>query len=138
MKPVANTVWSEGYAFHTFLVETTMVDFPYSRQSTASGSKGCNIATMWTPYAQETLVNGVLQGRKQTDPRGASLLSKNQIWNTFIKLQFTSNVQERDNVNAMRKYQDLKKSDFLRVRREAKIKAKEEALKGWGGGSDQG
>lgn len=88
MQPIADRIWGDGHAFHPFRVRTTNLDFSYSRRNAMANSKGeskgCNISVVWTLGLQETLINGVLQGRKQTDPKGASALSKAKIWELFL------------------------------------------------------
>lgn len=131
MRAVAKSAWSEGYAFRPFSVKTTAIDFAYSRRNAASACKGCNIAAVWTPYVQETLVNGVLQGRKQTDPRGASLLSKARFWDAFLQLRSVLGKGGQEIVTPVNDYEDFKRSNALKTRREVKNKATEVALKGW-------
>lgn len=82
MKPVAGRSWHEGFSHRPFRVCTTMVDFDFSRRRSASEKaqlSGSNISAVWTPGVRETLINGVLQGRKQGDPRGASALSRKRM-----------------------------------------------------------
>ena len=83
MKPVAGKTWPGGYSYRPFNVRTTELEFDFSRRSLPSSkteSKGSNVSAVWTPNIQETLVNGVLQGRKQADPKGASAVSKRRMW----------------------------------------------------------
>ena len=66
MKPLFRRQWSGGYAFRSFSVAVNEVDFQFSQQEALRRSKtlkGSNISAVWTPNANETLVNGVLQGR---------------------------------------------------------------------------
>lgn len=83
MKTVVGKVWPGGFSYYPFDVRTTMVDFEFSRHHLSSREgqlKGSNISTAWTPHVQETLINGVLQGRKQDDPRGASAVSRKRMY----------------------------------------------------------
>ena len=131
MRSVARASWSGDYAFRPFNVKTTTVEFPFSRRSTASIRKGSNITAVWTPHAQETLVNGVLQGRKQSDPRGASTISRTKLLSKFLEITSMPSLFERENFLKMCSYKETKNSELLADRREVKNKAKEEALKGW-------
>ena len=131
MQPLAREVWSSGYAFHPFKVRTTEFEFPFSRRSTASTSKGSNITALWTPHTQETLVNGVLQGRKQTDLRGASAISRTKIFGKFHEVSSLPGTLDRKEVLKIYSYEDIKKCPVLADRREVKKKAKEEVLNGW-------
>lgn len=79
MKTVVGKLWPGGFSCRPFDVRTTMIDFQFSRHhlSSLEGQlKGSSISTAWTPRVQETLINGVLQGRKQDDIRGASAVSR--------------------------------------------------------------
>ena len=131
MKPVANSTWLGGYSFRPFKVRTTDIDFLYSRPKITNMTKGCNITAIWNPKAQETLVNGVVQGWKQTDVRGASLLSQIRLWDLFFKTDCVINGGEYKQALTISNYQDLKKSDALNDRRKVKSNTTEEALKGW-------
>ena len=86
---------------------------------------------MWTPYAQEALVNGVLQGRKQSDARGASAISRTEIFNKFLEISAMPGTLEGEDFWEMCSYKKTKNSEALADRRDVKNKAKEEALKGW-------
>jgi len=140
MNPVATQIWPGGYAFHPFKVDTTELDFKYSRRNAGASptgeTKGCNIAAVWNPHVQETLINGVLQGRKQTDPRGASALSKSRMFSLFSEIQSALEIRNWVGTVAMPDYQTLKKSDALEHRRRVKTEVKEKALRGWSGSSD--
>ena len=132
MEPIAKCIWPGGYAFRPFTVKLTDVQFPYSRHSVKSSGRGCNIVAIWTPNTQETLVNGVLQGRKQSDAKGASSLSITQMWKLFSKVQCMLPVCEPNETIMRNSYQDLKLSQDLKARRDVKHEVKEKALQGWG------
>ena len=137
MLPVVGWNWPAGYEFRPFQVKTTETDFPFSRKTAATnpyGCKGSNISAVWTPSHQETLISGVLQGRKQTDRRGASALSRVQIWNLLLETIPLVNVPTLRNILEM-SYQDMKTSKCLTHRRQIKLGVKNEALKGWNSGS---
>ena len=133
MKPIARSTWDEGYAYHPFSVNPTKIDFPYSRRNANPGAenaiKSCNISAIWTPGLQETLINGVLQGRKQTDPKGASALSKTKMWELFQDI----NGLLGSNVPTDLPHNRLKQLDALAIRRQVKSETKNAALKGWDG-----
>ena len=138
MLPVVSSTWLAGYGFRPFRVETTEVDFHYSRRAARTNSDGCkgsNISAVWTPRHQETLINGVLQGRKQTDRMGASALSRNQIWNLLLGTIGLIRAPVLRNVLEMSSYRDMKRSQDLEHRRRLKDDVKSTALKGWNNGS---
>ncbi|KAI9837969.1 MAG: hypothetical protein M1819_006123 [Sarea resinae] len=88
--------WKGGYKFQPFEVRTTSREFEFSRRGGGGGGGGgsddakgaavartrtpSNLSVAYTPRFQETLIGGVLQGRRQFDPRGASRVCKRGIW----------------------------------------------------------
>jgi len=88
LKPVVDICdkWSEGYTFKPFSVVGTSHDFAFSRQLETGMTKvvPSNLATIAYGSTQETLINGVLQGRKQLDPKGASSLSRRRMWEAAV------------------------------------------------------
>ena len=138
MSPVAGSAWLAGYGFRPFRVETTRIDFHNSRSAAGTKvdcCKGSNISAVWTPRHHETLINGVLQGRKQTDPMGASALSRIQVWNLFLETIDLINVSALRNLLKMPSYPDMKRSPDLEHRRRVKDNVKSEALQGWNNGT---
>ncbi|KAK0509915.1 hypothetical protein JMJ35_007309 [Cladonia borealis] len=141
MAPLTLHGWPQGYAYHPFHVTPTATSsFTYARHNhntnpTSSSKnniyKSCNISTVWTPTLQETLINGVLQGRKQMDPKGASALSKTRMWALFQEIN--GMVGGRTNVPVDLPYERVKEVDALAVRRRVKEETKKVALKGWDG-----
>lgn len=86
---------------------------------------------MYHPRLHETLINGVLQGRKQFDARGASALCNAQMWKIVNQVAVAvtgSSLLERF---CFGRYQQLKESDALEHRREVKKGVRCEALRGW-------
>ena len=85
MEPMMSKEWQGSYRYQPFVVRTTDLEFEFSRRCVAgsnSALKGSNISAVWNLGLQEILINGVLQGRKQTDPRGASAISRVKMWHT--------------------------------------------------------
>ena len=132
MKPLTQITWNEGYAYNPFSVKPTALNFAYSRNhnSRTASSKSCNISAIWTPGLQETLINGVLQGRKQTDPKGASALSQIKMWELFQEI---NRLVSGSSVPIDLPYEKLKELDQLASRRQVKEETKRVALKGWDG-----
>ncbi|KAK1780492.1 adenosine deaminase/editase [Copromyces sp. CBS 386.78] len=141
-----------GYVFREFKVETTGLEFAFSRRAILpSGSSSTdtteakkliasNLATLWTlngPRDGEGLVGGVLQGRKQFDLRGASLLSRRKMW--ALAREVCSVMWSEGDVEIERSlgstdlgYDEIKNgSTLLEGRRRAKEETKRVALKGW-------
>lgn len=79
-----------GHKFRPFEVKTTARDFAYSAQGAEAG--GSNLSALWTPKRQEVLVNGVLQGRKQFDVKGASITSRRGLWKLALEVAVMAGV----------------------------------------------
>lgn len=77
MRVLTSMEEKEGYAFRPFKAMGTSRVFEYASKEEARGS---DLSALWTPHKQEILINGVLQGRKQLDPRGASCVSRRSMW----------------------------------------------------------
>jgi len=122
----------QDYSFQPFKVCGTSMDFQYSRRAapylTCTPS---NLATIGYGKKQECLINGVLQGRKQTDPKGASALSRRQILNSVLELMKA--IGEYDIANHVERstYAQIKVSQWLVTRENIKRKVRENALRGW-------
>lgn len=146
-----------GYAFREFRVETTGLEFAFSRRAILTSSDSSSVevevaegkakkliasslATSWTlngPRDGEGLVGGVLQGRKQFDVRGASLVSRRKMWAlakeicSMMGLEGDGELQ-RVLGSAEIMYDEIKEgSTLLEGRRRAKEETKRVALKGW-------
>lgn len=118
----------EGHAFRPFEVKTTTRKFAYSAQGGEAG--GSNLSAFWTPRKQEILVNGVLQGRKQFDPRGASCVSRRGLWK--LALQTATMVGTPAVLGSLKgATYDSVKETLADGRKGAKEKACEHALSGW-------
>lgn len=134
MLPAVGSIWPVGYGFYPFRVETTDVGFPFSRRAAGTNPEGCkgsNISAVWTPRHHETLINGVLQGRRQNDRRGASALSRMHIWDLFLETIGLIDVPALRNILGMSSYLDMKRSQALEHRRLVNEDVKSKALKGW-------
>ena len=127
MRSVAGKTWPGGYNYRPVHVRTTEVEFEFSRRSIGSLNaqpRGSNISAVWTPGIQETLINGVLQGRKQVDPRGASAISRKRI---SEKTLCVSNELNRDKIPAEPDFS----STAFEQRKLVKGDVISNALKGW-------
>ena len=126
---VNESSWPADYTFRPFRVLTTAKEFRYSRRSVSSGgnaAKGSNLATIWDPESQEVIINGVLQGRKQTDDKCASMVSRSRL--VTQASNFTINNLFTDTTS----YTAYKRSHPQLVKRaEVKAKVIQQALIGW-------
>lgn len=145
MQPLIGKQWPGGYAFKPFTIEASDIEFKYSKRSVqarSSSISASNLATAWSLSGlEETLIGGVLQGRKAFDIRGASQTSKRQMWAAASEVAArlddpTVAVQHHLNVTT---YREVKDGPLLVYRRTVKAEVRKEALVGWirnEGGSD--
>ena len=117
-----------GYGFRPFEVKTTRRKFAYSAQGAEAG--GSNLSALYTPRRQEILVNGVLQGRKQYDPRGASSVSRRGMWKLALEVAVMVGTSAIVKTFQQPTYA-MAKEDANHARQEAKQLAWDKALMGW-------
>ncbi|KXL48387.1 hypothetical protein M433DRAFT_167179 [Acidomyces richmondensis BFW] len=122
---------SDGFAFKPFEVHTTKREFEYSKSSIVSASSS-NLSVIWTASRQEILINGVLQGRKQFDAKGASCVSRTKMCEKAIEV-LKSAGRDDDLASTIigATYAGLKESRIFRAREYVKSDVRELALKGW-------
>ena len=122
---------SAGYSLNFFDIAPTSRRFEYEK---VDGATASNISAFSTPRRQETLINGVLQGRKQSDPKGASIVSRRRMWEEVAALAAavgdTEGVVKHGVLDAS-SYASLKAGAVLEARSEMKKLVREEVLKGW-------
>ncbi|KAI1738111.1 adenosine deaminase/editase [Xylaria scruposa] len=161
MAPLATqTQVDGGYAFRPFSVETTDLEFVFSRRSNyPTLPPSCspktkitpsNISTAHTTSARtETTLNGVLQGRKASaaDIRGASFASRRRLWSLAVEVAGLLTLDAPDQPNKLDilhirgtgeekegtgpTYAQVKDCAALGPRRRVKEVARREALRGW-------
>ena len=134
MRGVYGKRWSGGYAFQPFDVKTTDREFVFSRRRPGSPTarpKGSNIAALWTPRLQETIINGVLQGRKQSDPRGASAVCRARMWKAALDTIALLALPALAHILSTSRHSHLSASDLFEERRHVKEDVRKEALRGW-------
>ena len=140
-----------GFAYSPFVVRGTEREFEYARPShTRSGaafsSAGdqekaepaapaavpSNLSTVITPHKQEILINGVLQGRVQSDPRGASCVSRRRMWEALRNVHRTLGMMEGESMGLGQTYGEMKMgARVLRGREKVKGDVRGKALKRW-------
>lgn len=136
MKKLDGRCWSEGFTFQPFNIETTDVEFRFSRKSVSKLSSKISPSSLSTAWScsgvEESIIGGVIQGRKSTDPRGASKMSRRQMWlavkAVVDQLEHHSRVHQ---ILSARIYRDIKSRECLAARRKVKIDTQTEALSGW-------
>lgn len=129
--------WEGGYAFRPFHVQTTSLEFEFSKRSVQASSEkitASNMAAAWNAGGvDEGLINGVLQGRRAFDVKGASLVSRRRMWalarEVAETLAATSGIQKQ---LAAPTYEEAKaKGECTAVRRFVVEDVKRGALAGW-------
>ena len=134
LKPVSGQTWSQGYAFRPLDVVSTDREFRFSKRSAAVDkgvSRGSNISAVWNPRMKEILINGVVSGRKQTDPRGASQVSRTSMLGSVRATIELLALPELVAVLLAKTYGEVKGLQLQSARREVKEEVRELALVGW-------
>lgn len=122
-----------GSNFHPFLVQTTSTEFAWSRRAVLSDQNAIasNVSAVYTPDFTEVLINGVLQGRKLGDPKGASRICRRTMWTKAAEVARILNAEVLILALGAKSYDGVKGASLLADRRYLKDHVKGEALKGW-------
>lgn len=146
MAPVADRAWPGGYAFVPFTVQTTDLEFAFSKRSpsmSTSKNASSNLSVTWTlSGVNECLVNGVLRGRKAFDPTGASAVSRRQMWKLAHQVaarvtggnegpEGTKRPETLQKLFDEITYDGVKATPLLAAREAVKEDVKTFALRGW-------
>ncbi|OQO00800.1 hypothetical protein B0A48_13487 [Cryoendolithus antarcticus] len=117
-----------GMRYRPFGVEATSRNFEYAAPD--EGAVGSNLSALWTPRKSEVLINGVLQGRKQFDPKGASCVSRREMWKLAHEVAEACGARELCEVLHENTYGGAKRA--MRGEREGvKDEVRRKALQGW-------
>ena len=134
LSPITKKQWRGGYAFKPFYISSTSRDFMFSRRSldpAGQTPKSSNVSALRTPNLQQTLINGVLQGRKRIDPKGGSAVCRLRIWGAVLDVLKILAIPAFDCAMTSSRYIDLKETQVLEDRRIVKEEVRTEALKAW-------
>lgn len=134
MSSVADLDCSGGYGFSPFKCCKTDVEFALSRRNATSSAatfKGSNICAVYTPNLEETLINGVLQGRRQFDGNGGSALCNARMYDLVYQISVLLGMPSLNCIRENMKYEQLKQCGLLQARRKTKDEIRRHALKGW-------
>jgi tRNA-specific adenosine deaminase 1 len=141
MNGVAGTVidndGKEGFRFRPFRVRITNRRFAWekSADSVASNLSAVVVAaaTVQGKVHQEVLINGVLQGRKVSDPRGASVLSRRRMWEAVLEVAGKACLPDlKENLRLDKwSYGEIKNLPELSAREQMKVEVRRCALVGW-------
>ncbi|KAK8917350.1 hypothetical protein H634G_09068 [Metarhizium anisopliae BRIP 53293] len=131
-----NVSWPGGYQFRPFTVETTDEEFELSRKTIRERSENIapsNIAAAWSATGvEETILGGVIQGRKPFDVKGASKMSRRQLW--LAAREVSNSLNGYGGIRQLlssKTYQDVKNGELLADRRHVKQHVRTTALAGW-------
>ena len=134
LNPEVVESWPSEFHYKPFRIETTTAEFEFSRTVEEAGIRlvSSNKSVIWCPYIQEVVVGGVLQGRKASDPRGASEISRRKMWRAVMNV---SKALEDGNDSMIdfhihRDYRSLKGDERLKPRIQVKTNVTN-ALEGW-------
>lgn len=108
-----------GYAFRPFKALTTSKEFQYSRRSLGPNGeqpKPSNIAMAWSPHHDETIIGGIRQGCKLSNPVKDEAASKTSRW----KVWQTIEADRKGESCIARDYAGIKAKKRLSSRRDAK------------------
>ena len=134
MKSVADGYWAGGYSFHPFNIMTTSTEFAFSRRAidaTEKAPKNSNISAVWTPGLKETIINGILQGRKQADLRGSSAISRMKTFKALSDLCKILPMPRDIQSMSISTYSHFKGMALLSQRQTVKDDVRQNALRGW-------
>ena len=125
--------WRGGYNWRPFAVRPTNMEFTWSRRGVKPTEKAVasNLSAVSTPSWQETLIGGVLQGRKQMDPRGASKICRRSAWSLAVQIAATLGAPTMFGALSTTTYRDLKQNALLTTRSQVKEDVHEHGLGGW-------
>ncbi|KAH7158073.1 adenosine deaminase/editase [Dactylonectria estremocensis] len=137
MKPLVGRQWPGGYSFNGFVTETTDLEFEYSKRSVKSRVdriSATNIAAAWSHSGvEETIMGGVIQGKKPFIPKGASRMSRRGTWEAARDLAHNLGQQGSSTAAYLGfgTYHDVKNGLLLVERRHVKDQVRETVLTGW-------
>ena len=138
MKTVGNARWPGEYAFHEFRYIETTTEFRYSKRAprgyiglTTAIPRSSNMSTAWNPYIHEVLINGSLQGWKQSNPKCASCLARASSLRDVSQMLRELGSPSYTIMSSCNTYRRLKDSELLRHRKLVKQATITKALPGW-------
>ncbi len=131
--------WGGGYRFVPFEVQTTGLEFDFSKREVAGRSDktvASNLAVAWwrDGKGDEGLIGGVLQGRKKVDIKSASAVSRRKMWGLAVEVLGLLDPQKWGEVGdelVRKRYEEVKGIQVLAAREKAKREVRRDALKGW-------
>jgi tRNA-specific adenosine deaminase 1 len=133
LTPKVTANWPKGFSFQAPDIVTTDLEFSLSKRS-SSGEwkwKPSNVTAVYTPHFQETLINGILQGRKQGDPQAVSAIARKSMWRVFVEVAEVLESPILLQSARQPSYGEFKASRALEARRRVSNEVKVRTLQGW-------
>ena len=136
MSALTGAAWGADYAFNPFTVETTTEEFGFSRREVRARSEkisASNLAAAWScSGVEESIIGGVILGRKPFDPRGASRMSRRQTWTAAsdVARQLDGHQKLKQYLGGQ-SYREIKDGALVAQRIEVKAEVRNIALTGW-------
>jgi tRNA-specific adenosine deaminase 1 len=137
MQSLKGYQWASGYAFTPFIMDTTSVEFKFSKRAVSQRSDKITSspqAAAWlASHIEETIHGGVIQGTKPFDVKGASNLSRRRMWLAARDLadRPCEDLEDIRNVLNCCTYDQVKTGTLLIDRAMVKGHARGTALTGW-------
>jgi tRNA-specific adenosine deaminase 1 len=122
------------FRFRPFEVSTTTRSFAWEKSEDAVASNLSAVAVLGGRIQhQEVLINGVLQGRKIFDPRGASSLSRRRMWESVLDVVLKAQLVNLESSPCAdgQTYEQVKNQPRLLAKGQMKAEVREKALVGW-------
>jgi tRNA-specific adenosine deaminase 1 len=137
MHPLAERKWDQGYSFMPFEVIGTKREFQLSQHVIAAQAvkiASCNVAMAWSCNGlHERLIGGVLEGRRSTDSRCGSKVSRRSLWALAreIVAQCPASIMDLQHFPLDVDYRTFKGSPALEARRKVKAEVRAFVLTNW-------
>jgi tRNA-specific adenosine deaminase 1 len=125
--------WQGGYRFRPFDIQTTGREFTWSRRSLQAGQVlvPSTVSTVYTPDFEQNICNGVIQGRRQSDVKGASAISRRIMWRFARQLVHSLSLEDLMQTIDLSLYAEIKDAQVLQARKDVKRDVTEFVLRGW-------
>ena len=125
--------WPKRFSVQAPDIVTTDLEFSFSKRSSSDEQKikPSNVTAVYTPHFQETLIGGILQGRKQGDPQAASAIARKSMWRSFVDVAEVLGSPVLLRSACQPSYGEFKANRALEARRRVSNEVKEHTLQGW-------
>lgn len=128
MNELVGREWGDGYRWKEMEIGTTAHVFEFAKAAAGDNSRSCNTCAIFVDgVGEETVVGGVLAGRKQAaEWRAGSMVCRAKLW---VAVKEAAAGTGLEFVGAT--YSQLKAADVLEIRRKVKEDVKAVLKGGW-------